>query len=266
MKTKPASKRGQVAAALNRQQRCLLTEVCPHKLKQILVPIDFSDCSRKALRNAVPVAERFSAQLLLLYVIETNVLPAELGFVPSEVKRAGIASAQTALEELAQRTERALGTHFVRQTTVRNGIPWQEITAAAQALDVDLIVPSTHGYTGIKHILVGSTAKRVVQHAPCPVLVVREREHEFPTNRLRPCREESLTSMTLFLHRVLHICVIVAAAFQRVWESIERLFRSKEEVAQRAMGRFEALQRTELEVERLDSLRNPSGVATSLVP
>ena len=179
MRTKSASKRGKGVAELSRQQRCLLTEVCPHKLKQILVPIDFSDCSRKALRYAVPVAERFGAQLLLLYVIETNTLPAELGYVPSDLKRAGIASAQKALEEMAQRTGQALGTHFVSQTTVRNGIPWQEITAAARALDVDLIVLSTHGYTGIKHILMGSTAERVVQHAPCPVLVVREREHEF---------------------------------------------------------------------------------------
>jgi len=66
---------------------------------------------------------------------------------------------------------------------LRNGIPWQEITAAARGLDVDLIVLSTHGDTGMKHIIMGSTAERVVQHAPCLVLVVREREHEFlPTN------------------------------------------------------------------------------------
>jgi len=183
MKTKSAPARGKGVAALRRQQRCLLTEVCPHKLKQILVPIDFSDCSRKALRYAVPVAERFDAQLILLYVIETNVLPAELGYGPSEVKRPGTDPARTALEQLAQRTEQALGTHFVRQTMVQNGIPWQEITAAARARDVDLIVLSTHGYTGIKHVLLGSTAERVVQHAPCPVLVVREREHEFlPTD------------------------------------------------------------------------------------
>lgn len=179
MKTKSAPKRRKGVADSTRQQRCLLTEVCPHKLKQILVPIDFSECSRKALRYAVPIAERFGAQLLLLYVIETNVLPAELGYVPRDAKRTGIDSTAKALEELAQRTERALGTHFVRQTTVRNGIPWQEITTAAQALDVDLIILSTHGYTGLKHILMGSTAERVVQHAPCPVLVVREREHEF---------------------------------------------------------------------------------------
>jgi len=46
-------------------------------------------------------------------------------------------------------------------------------------LKVDLIVISTHGYTGLKHAVLGSTAERVVRHAPCPVLVVREQEHEF---------------------------------------------------------------------------------------
>ena len=175
MKSKSAFDQVQSATPLSRQQRCLLTEACPHKVKQILVPVDFSDCSREALRYAVPVAERFGAQFILLYVIESIVLPAELGFEPSELKRAGFRSAQTALEALAQRTERTLGTHFPRQLKVRHGIPWQEITAAARALDVDLVVLSTHGYTGIKHILIGSTAERVVQHAPCPVLVVRER-------------------------------------------------------------------------------------------
>jgi len=44
---------------------------------------------------------------------------------------------------------------------------------------VDLIVIATHGYTGLKHVLLGSTAERVVRHAPCPVLTVRERERDF---------------------------------------------------------------------------------------
>jgi hypothetical protein len=44
------------------------------------------------------------------------------------------------------------------------------------------IILSTHGYTGLKHALLGSATKRVVRHAPCPVLVVRQREHEFLAN------------------------------------------------------------------------------------
>ena len=64
--------------------------------------------------------------------------------------------------------------------------------------------------------------------------------------------------MTPFAQRVLHVGVMVSAVFARVWERIERLFYSKAEVARRATGRFEALKRKELEVERLDRLRNPS--------
>jgi hypothetical protein len=63
--------------------------------------------------------------------------------------------------------------------------------------------------------------------------------------------------MTPFLHRVLHVGVIVSAVFARVWKAFERLFYSKAEAARRAAGRFEALKRREMEVERLDRLRNP---------
>jgi nucleotide-binding universal stress UspA family protein len=62
---------------------------------------------------------------------------------------------------------------------VRLGHPYQEITDAARELKVDLIVISTHGYTGLKHVLLGSTAERIVRHAPCPVLTVREKEQDF---------------------------------------------------------------------------------------
>ena len=65
------------------------------------------------------------------------------------------------------------------QALVRLGQPHREITEAAKELHVDLIVLATHGYTGLKHAFLGSTAERVVRHAPCPVLTVREREHDF---------------------------------------------------------------------------------------
>ena len=62
---------------------------------------------------------------------------------------------------------------------VREGEPHSEIVAAAEELATDLIVLSTHGRTGIAHVFLGSTAEKVVRHAGCPVLIVREREHEF---------------------------------------------------------------------------------------
>ena len=58
---------------------------------------------------------------------------------------------------------------------LRFGRPYLEITEAAGEVGADLIVLTTHGYTGLKHVVLGSTAERVVRHAPCPVLVVREK-------------------------------------------------------------------------------------------
>lgn len=62
---------------------------------------------------------------------------------------------------------------------VRQGKPCAEIVAAARDLNIDLIVLATRGYTGLRHVLLGSTAEQVVRHAPCPVRVVRERERDF---------------------------------------------------------------------------------------
>ena len=64
-------------------------------------------------------------------------------------------------------------------TVIRTGPVAAEIIAVAQSLPADLIVVSTHGRTGLKHVLLGSVTEHVVRHAPCPVFVVREKEHEF---------------------------------------------------------------------------------------
>jgi nucleotide-binding universal stress UspA family protein len=65
------------------------------------------------------------------------------------------------------------------ETVVRNGTPSMEIVELANTLPADIIIISTHGRSGLKHVLMGSVAEHVVRHAPCPVLVVREREREF---------------------------------------------------------------------------------------
>jgi nucleotide-binding universal stress UspA family protein len=62
---------------------------------------------------------------------------------------------------------------------VRQGNPSQEIAKVARSLDVDLIVIATHGYTGLKHVYLGSVAEKITRHATCPVLVVRNCEHDF---------------------------------------------------------------------------------------
>jgi universal stress protein A len=147
-------------------------------LKKILVPIDFSAASKNAFRCAARLAEEFASELTLLYVLapapSTGLagIPGEPAFsdtdLPSADKnlRALVASTGNG------RMERA-------RWTIRAGVPSHEIVEMAKDADTDLIVIATHGYTGWKHFCIGSTAERVVRAAPCSVLVVREKEHEF---------------------------------------------------------------------------------------
>ena len=64
---------------------------------------------------------------------------------------------------------------------MRTGRAASEIVEVAKERNTDLIIISTHGYTGLKHVFLGSTTENVVRYAPCPVLTVREHEHEFVT-------------------------------------------------------------------------------------
>lgn len=190
MKIKRASKPGAVVVELGRRDEQLLACASPLQLKHILVPTDFSDCSKKALRYAAALAEQFGARLTLLHVTEMVATPAEFGYAPADVGMATAGSARKALEELAQRALPELFRRNAVRPAVRTGLPWREITLAAQTANVDLIIMSTHGYTGVSRVFLGSTAERVVRRAPCPVLVVRECEREFVSPKRRPSERE----------------------------------------------------------------------------
>jgi nucleotide-binding universal stress UspA family protein len=73
----------------------------------------------------------------------------------------------------------------IHLTKPHEGRAYKEICEAARQLKAALIVLSTHGYTGLKHVFLGSTAERVVQHSPCPVLVVRQRRRQFERGKIR---------------------------------------------------------------------------------
>jgi nucleotide-binding universal stress UspA family protein len=148
-------------------------------LKRILVPIDFSPLSKKALQYALRFAEEFRAELELLHVIEPDVPPAFDGFMiaPPISPNGNRTKSANRLKSLA--SSMAIRTTKHVRSTVRTGLAAYEIIEAAKELDIDLIIIATHGYTGWKHLVIGSTAERVVRAAPCPVLVVREKEHEF---------------------------------------------------------------------------------------
>ncbi|HSP46407.1 MAG TPA: universal stress protein [Chthoniobacterales bacterium] len=148
------------------------------RCKKILVPIDFSAPSKNAFNYAVRIAEAFGAELTLLYVLEPEsmtgcmAISEATAFVESDIIAAGknLRSLIGSVRDLKIARPR---------WKVRAGVAPHEIVETAKELDADLIVVATHGYTGWKHFCIGSTAERVVRAAPCSVLIVREKEHEF---------------------------------------------------------------------------------------
>ena len=148
-------------------------------LKRILVPIDFSAPSQQALRYALRFAKEFHAEVTLLHVVEKTAIGSGFADLPSTFAYSDeeLSIAKKNLGALSTSSQVA-GLPTIG-STVRTGLPPHEIVEAAKELDTDLIVIATHGYTGWKHFCIGSTAERVVRAAPCPVFVVREKEHEF---------------------------------------------------------------------------------------
>jgi nucleotide-binding universal stress UspA family protein len=168
----PAARSGADAVTANAPVRSSL------RIQSILVPIDFSSPSKKALNYALPFAEQFNAKLILLHVVEPVATPDFAVSFPLMMENDKTkAACKAQLEHVIK--EQAIDPKRVDRTLVRFGRSFHEIADAARTLKVDLIIISTHGYTGLKHALLGSTTERVVRHAPCPVLVVRPREHEF---------------------------------------------------------------------------------------
>jgi len=146
-------------------------------LKKILVPLDFSPLSKRAFKYAVKFAQEFGAGLTLIHIVKpTSPSFADLATVPA-ISKEELEIAEENLRELVA-SARAAGVSAAR-STFRVGLAAHEIVEAAKELDVDLIVIATHGYTGWKHFAIGSTAESVVRAARCPVLVVREKEHDF---------------------------------------------------------------------------------------
>ena len=158
---------------LTRSARAGATKPRRPQLQRILVAVDFSEESRSALELAAMLAARFDASLTLVHVVEPVFGPPDVALISMTGALSRERMMEQATVELRELRARMPVACRVVETTVRSGIAFFEITEAAKALGADLIVIGTHGYTGIKRALLGSTAEKVVRHAPCPVLVVR---------------------------------------------------------------------------------------------
>ena len=141
---------------------------------RIVVPTDFSDCSRTAWDLAQRIAATAGSELIVAHVLTEIPLYGR-----------GVLSIETARklrDEVRRWTESALEDQVGKaragglsaRSALRTGVPYEEIVALARDERADLIVIGTHGRGGIDRALLGSVADRVVRLAPCPVLTLRE--------------------------------------------------------------------------------------------
>ena len=149
-------------------------------LKTVLVPTDFSDASESALRYGKAMALAFGASLHVVHVMEDLLAHAWAAEVY-------VASMPQLRDEIEKESRQRLGTLLTdgertelrAETALLAGNPFLEIVRYAKAHNINLIVMGTHGRGPIAHMLLGSVAEKVVRKSPCPVLTVREAQHEF---------------------------------------------------------------------------------------
>jgi universal stress protein A len=143
-----------------------------------LVPVDFSEHSKKTIQYARQLAALTGAGIRLLHVFQMPEHPAAFYhglYLENEAVKIHLETAKCeATAQLSLIAEQMRANGLQAEPILRHGNPYEEIVNAAKELGVDLIVIGSHGYTGLGHLLIGSTADRVLQCAPCPVLVVKD--------------------------------------------------------------------------------------------
>jgi nucleotide-binding universal stress UspA family protein len=151
------------------------------RLNRILYTTDFSEYSLHALPYAKSFAHEYKAELHCLHVVDEAYqywlgmsgegLPVGPG--PEEMMQ----MAEQQMNEFAARHLADFSPPAVRRVVL--GRPFVEIIHYAREIQADLVVLATHGRGGLRHVLLGGTADKVVRKAPCPVLTIRHPEHEF---------------------------------------------------------------------------------------
>jgi universal stress protein A len=138
-------------------------------ISTILIPVDFTDYSKVALSFAVSLSRTMPSRLVVLHVVDfylAGAIDPRFDYIEltDELR-------QEAVEKLNKLVKR-LGRAARVQVQLRQGRAWKTICDTARDAKADFIVMGTHGATGLAHVFLGSTAEKVVRHAPCAVLVV----------------------------------------------------------------------------------------------
>jgi len=177
---------GSIAESLVRVAPCPVLTVREHMEKEevapylnILVPVDFSPHAEKALKYGIALAMNFEASLSVLHVLDVPVQPAHYHLDENLLMRMQPDIEAMTLEALQKMMKELAPKELEYSPACVVGRAYAEIVNYATKQDGDLIVLGTHGLSALEKFLLGSTAAKVVRHAPCPVLTVKEKEKDF---------------------------------------------------------------------------------------
>ncbi len=143
--------------------------------KKIVFATDFSENSAPARERAIEYAKAFGAEILIVHVVNSRVMgypsfaervPVDLALIEQNIREGVEQELEAMSEDIGKEVHHVTTYHFT-------GSPAEEIVRFAGEYEADLIVMGTHGWTGFKHLIVGSTAENVVRSSHCPVLTVR---------------------------------------------------------------------------------------------
>ncbi|MCX7797684.1 MAG: universal stress protein [Melioribacter sp.] len=143
------------------------------KIRNIIVPTDFSILSFSAFDYARDLAEKFGAKIHLIYVLEKTppfLAMRSLDVTEEEIMKSMEEEALNQLNDAAKKLREDSDIEIIE--VCRKGIDYEEIVNYSKEVENGLIVIATHGRTGILHTLLGSVAEKVIRYAKCPVLVI----------------------------------------------------------------------------------------------
>lgn len=200
-----------VALPWSRQSR-VLTNTNAAGFRSIVVPIDFSETSLKALDYALALAGEFGSQIHLVHALE---MPTAFNSLPKPATafwdKDGKKSASTRLTDLIAEN---FGEWITANSEVRSERPYMAICETARERKADLIIIGTHGFSGLKHLFLGSTAERVIRHAPCSVLTVRNQNIRSAKSVVKPKKVLVPTDFSKSADVALESAVALARQFQ----------------------------------------------------
>jgi len=142
-----------------------------YTLRRILVPVDFTETSDRALGYAIELARKFEATITVMHAYQIPVygFPDAAYITASEIATQISNAAQTRLDAIIE-TNKTSGVQM--NAILRDGVPWEEVNNVAAETHADLIIIGTHGRRGLARALLGSVAENVIRTSTVPVLVI----------------------------------------------------------------------------------------------